>query len=113
MTDQDQVARAEILARLRASREEIRQLLDPPPGATHVEGAGPLSGLGLAGEGFPRSRTMRALMSSKGLTTLGAAAAGLLIARPALVMRLVRVLPAGAFARMLLTRVMTGFRSQR
>jgi hypothetical protein len=113
MSDMEQQARAEVLARLRVSREEILQLLDPPPGAASVDGAAPMSGLRLGGEGFPRSRTMRALMSSKGLTTLGAAAAGLLIARPALALRLVRLLPASAFAKMLLTRAMSGFRAQR
>lgn len=113
MTDPDQEARAEILARLRASRDEIRQLLDRAPGAARMDGATAMSGMGLGGEGFPRSRTMRALMSYKGLTTVGAAAAGLLIARPALVLKLLRVLPASAFARMLLARAMTGFRSQK
>jgi len=52
-------------------------------------------------------------MSSKGLTTLGAAVAGLLLARPALAFKLLRMLPASAFARMLLVRAMTSFRSGR
>ena len=38
--------------------------------------------------GFPRSRTMQMLMSGRGLGTLGALAAGLIVARPALALRL-------------------------
>jgi hypothetical protein len=110
MIDKEQEARAEILARLKTSRDELRQLLDPPPHGTSDEQA---TRPGVSSEGFPRSRTMRALMSSKGLTTLGAAAAGLLVARPALALRLLRMLPASAFARMLLVRAVTAFRSGR
>ena len=106
MTDQDAAARAEILARLEASRAELRRVLEPPPAA----GSGAADG-GYAG-GFPRSRTMQMLMSQRGLGTLGAVAAGLLVARPALALRLLRMLPAGALAKTLLLRAVTAMRSK-
>jgi len=51
-------------------------------------------------------------MSGRGLGTLGAVAAGLLIARPALALRLLRMLPAGAVARMFLMRAITRLRAR-
>jgi hypothetical protein len=99
MTDQDEAARAEILVRLAASREELRRLLLDPP---RNESAGAGSGEALGG--FPRSRTMRMLMNGRGLGTLGAVASGLLIARPALALRLLRMLPVSAVAKTLLLR---------
>lgn len=109
MTDRDEAARAQILARLAVSREELRGVLDPPsaePGGDGSSNGGAQSG------GFPRSRTMQMLMSSRGLGTLGAVAAGLLIARPALALRILRLLPAGGFARMLLMRTFTALRAK-
>jgi len=106
MTDRDEAARAEILARLAASREELRRALDPP---REDAGAGnPTHG----GGGFPRSRTMQALVSGRGLGTIGAAAVGLLIARPGLALRLLRVLPVGAFAKTLLLRTIAALRTK-
>jgi hypothetical protein len=90
MTDRDETAQAEISARLAQSREELRSLLDPPRTESDA-------GNSMAGDypgGFPRSRTMQMLMSGRGLGTLGAVAAGLLVARPALALRLLRMLPA-------------------
>jgi len=100
----DEAARAEILARLAASRAELRDIFEPSPVAN-----------GAAGEGasldeFPRSRTVQMLMSGRGLGTLGALAAGLIVARPALALRLLRMLPTGALGRMLLVRVVTAMR---
>jgi hypothetical protein len=102
----EQAARAEILARLTQSREELRLLLDPPepPAGTSIPGSRP--------DGFPRSRTMQMLMSGRGLGTLGAVAAGLLLARPALALRLLGMLPAGAVARMLATRILSALREK-
>src|SRR5580704_9239560 len=100
MTDRDEAARAEILARLAASREELRRALDPPRNESDAGGSKHSDHSG----GFPRSRTMQMLMSGRGLGTLGAAAAGLLIARPALALRLLRMLPAGAVAKTILLR---------
>jgi len=105
MMDSETAARAAIIARLAASREELRQILEPPP-KNEGNSAGDHPG------GFPRSRTMQMLMSGRGLGTVGAAAAGLLVARPALALRLLRMLPAGALARMLLTRAVIALRSK-
>jgi hypothetical protein len=108
MRDRDAQARAEILARLAESRAELRQVLDPP--RTEPDGSPLPAGRSQA---FPRSRIMKALLSGRGLGTLGAAAAGLLIARPALALRLLRMVPAGAVARMLLIRAVSAMRTQR
>ena len=107
VTDQDAEARAEILARLAESREELRRRLDPS--RDEADGGPP------AGDypgGFPRSRTMKILMSSRGLGTMGAMAAGLLIARPAMALRLLRLLPVSAVARMLMVKAFSALRSK-
>jgi hypothetical protein len=107
VTDRDLEARAEILARLAESREELRRRLDPP--RNEADGGSP------AGDypgGFPRSRTMQMLMSGRGLGTVGAIAAGLLIARPALALRLLRMLPVSAVARMLVLKAFTSLRTR-
>jgi hypothetical protein len=100
-TPRDQAARDAIFARLARSRAKIRRLLEPPTrppdGARPTPSASP--------GGFPRSRTMQALMSGRGLGAVGAAAGGLLLARPALAWRLIRMLPTGAVARMLVVRI--------
>jgi hypothetical protein len=106
MMDREAAARAAIIARLAASREELRRILEPPPKNDGSSAAGAHPG------GFPRSRTMQMLLSGRGLGTVGAAAAGLLVARPALALRLLRMLPAGALARMLLARAVTALRSK-
>jgi hypothetical protein len=108
MRDRDAQARAEILARLAESRAELRQVLDPP--RTEPDGSPLPAGRSQA---FPRSRIMQALLSGRGLGTLGAAAAGLLIVRPALALRLLRMVPAGAVARMLLIRAVSAMRTRR
>jgi len=107
MPDRDPAARAEIRTRLAVSRDELRRVLDPPRNEPNGDGA--------AGDyvgGFPRSRTMRLLMSGRGLGTMGAVAAGLLMARPALALRLLRMLPASALARMILTRSFSALRAK-
>jgi hypothetical protein len=108
MRDRDAQARAEILARLAESRAELRQVLDPP--RTEPDGSPLPAG---RSQEFPRSRIMKALLSGRGLGTLGAAVAGLLIARPALALRLLRMVPAGAVARMLLIRAVSAMRTRR
>jgi hypothetical protein len=105
MTDRDDKARNEILTRLTVSREELRRLLDPPRNEPGSSIPGNHTG------GFPRSRSMRMLMSARGLGTLGAIAGGLLIARPALALRLLRMLPASAVARMLMMKAFTALRA--
>jgi hypothetical protein len=90
-------ARDETLARLAASRAEIRQILDPPPRISTGEGAdGGAPGTGA----FPRSRTMKMLLSGRGVGTVGAVVCGLL-----------RMLPAGAIGRMLLVKAISALRS--
>ena len=107
MTDRDEAARAEILDRLAVSREELRRVFDPP--SNDPDGS---SNGGDRHGGFPRSRTIQMLMSGRGLGLLGAIAGGLFIARPALALRLLRMLPAGSVARMLLIRAFTAMRAK-
>jgi hypothetical protein len=101
MKERDAATRDLIRTRLAQSREQLRLVLDPPPsagnGGTRSSANG---GLG----GFPRSRTMQALLSSRGLGALGALAGGLLIARPALALRLLRLVPASAVGKMLIAK---------
>ncbi len=109
MTDRDEATHAEILARLTQSREELRQVLDPPRNPPDA-GGGP--GTGEQPGAFPRSRTLRMLMSGRGMGTLGAVAAGLLVARPALALRILRMLPANAIGKMLLVRAVGALRAK-
>jgi hypothetical protein len=108
MTDAGR-SREEILAKLAESRAEIRRLLVPPsrsaPGISDVGGDGD-------GGNFPRSRTMRALMTGRGIGTVSAVVGGLLMARPALALRLLRMVPTGAVARILMVKAITAFRSR-
>jgi hypothetical protein len=108
MPDRDEAARLEIRSRLAASRQELRRVLDPPRG----EGDGADGVSGDHPGGFPRSRTMQLLMSGRGLGTVGAVLAGLLLARPTLALRLLRMLPASAVARMVMTRAFGALRAR-
>jgi hypothetical protein len=96
------ISRSDVMAKMAASREELRRVLDPPREQIDANGEAVHNGLG----GFPRSRTMRMLMSSRGLGTLGALAGGLLMARPGLALRLLRFVPAGSVAKILFARAM-------
>jgi hypothetical protein len=107
MTDREDLTRSEIIARLETSREELRRVLDPP----RREAGGAAQDAG--GGGFPRSRTMQMFTSGRGIGTLGAVAAGLLIARPALALRLLRMVPASAVAKTLLLRAVGMMRARR
>ena len=100
-------SRQQALSKLNQSREEIRLLLDPPPSPPGAEGAP-----GPAGSDFPRSRIMRALMSSQGLGAVGALAGGLLIARPALALRLLRLVPASTVGKVLMARLISYWRGR-
>lgn len=106
MIDRDSSARDEIRRKLAQSREEVSRLLDPPRTAAGNGAAGVPDG-----GGFPRSRTMRMLMSSPGLGSLAALAAGLLIARPALALRLLRFLPVSALAKTLIARAVSALKA--
>jgi len=114
MRDGDDASKLDTLSKLAQSRAEIRRVLDPPPRFAHAErlqnatderGDGPQ-------DTFPRSRTMRLLMSGRGIGTVGAVAGGLLMARPALAFKLLRLLPTGAVARMLMLKAVTAFRNR-
>jgi hypothetical protein len=107
MADSEEAARSEILSRLDVSREQLRGIFDPP---RKERGAGAPSSEEEHGE-FPRSRTMRMLLNGRGLATLGTVAAGLFIARPALALRLLRLLPASGIARMILLRAFAALRA--
>jgi len=104
----EEAHRDAIIARLAQSRAEIQALLDPPPEAREQEIG---EALGLDGE-FPRSRLLRALISGRGIGTLGALAGGLLVARPGLIWKLVRSLPMRAVARMLVLRAVAALRER-
>jgi hypothetical protein len=109
MTPGDSSERDAIMARLAQSRGEISRLLEPPPEDSEGERPGPSGAPG----GFPRSRTMRALMTGRGLGAVGALAGGLLLARPRMAWRLLRILPTGAVARMVVGRLMGAMRGKR
>jgi len=108
MVDRDANARSLIHTKLVQSRGELRSILDPPPGEHGGHASAPGNGHG----GFPRSRTMQMLLSSRGLGTLGALAGGLLFARPALALRLLRFVPANAVAKMLMAKVVGALKSK-
>jgi hypothetical protein len=107
MRDRDAAERDLIRIRLAQSREELRLLLDPPPAQSNGSGAAANDH-----SGFPRSRTMQMLLSGRGLGTLGALAGGLLIARPALALRLLRFVPASAVAKMLMARAVSALKGK-
>jgi hypothetical protein len=108
MMDRDAAARSQIHAKLVQSREELRAILDPPPGDYGDGGQAP----GHARAEFPRSRTMQMLMSGRGMGTLGALAGGLLIARPALALRLLRFVPVSSVAKILMARAIGALKSK-
>jgi hypothetical protein len=110
MTQTDEVERQETLARLAQSRAEILRILEPPPqnASSDADGA-----TGEQSDSFPRSRTMKLLLTGRGIGTLGTLIGGLAIARPALVFRLARMIPAGAVARMLLVKGIAALRKKK
>jgi len=123
MATDDAAAKLSTLARLAESRAEIRRVLEPPPRAANRARRGQLregeedhdaDAHGPSGqEGvFPRSRTMRLLLSGRGIGTVGAIIGGLIMARPALALKLLRMLPTGAVARMLMIKAFTAFRAR-
>jgi hypothetical protein len=107
-SDSEDIARSETLAKLAESRRELRRLLEPQRQESAGSGPAPT----YAPDAFPRSRTMQMLMSGRGLGAVGAIIAGLFVARPALALRLLRMLPAGAVARSLALRAFTAMRAK-
>jgi hypothetical protein len=112
MTESDDAMRNETLAKLAQSRAEIRRVLEPPPPRPHHSGPHEARVDESVGGSFPRSRTMKMLLSGRGLGAVGAVVGGLLMARPALAFRLLRMLPTGAVARMLLVKAVTALRAR-
>jgi len=108
MKERDAAARDLIRSKLARSREELRLALEPQPSMSDRGADSSANGIG----GFPRSRTMQALLSSRGLGTLGALAGGLLIARPALALRLLRLVPASAVAKLLMAKAVGALKAK-
>ena len=106
MAAEDAEARQALLDRLAQSRAEMRRILDPPSDPGAEGGAPPLNGH------FPRSRTMRALLSSRGIGAVGALAGGLLIARPALALRMLRMVPVGTVGKLLIAKAIGALRAR-
>jgi hypothetical protein len=109
----DLVARDETIAKMAQTRAEIRRILEPAPrGPQGGDESREMGGADGPPGTFPRSRTMRMLMSGRGMGTAGAVIGGLVLARPALAFKLLRMLPMGAVARMLLVKGITALRSR-
>jgi hypothetical protein len=107
-------AKLETLARLKRSRAEIQRVLEPPPRVSH-EGRDAAFEEGdpdRPNDTFPRSRTMRMLMSARGIGTVGAILGAIFVARPTLMLKIVRVFPAGAVGRFLLVKAVSALRSR-
>jgi hypothetical protein len=100
MTDQDAEKRNQVLARLAQSRGEYRTILDPP----HDNPEDGKTSASLAN--FPRSRTMRTLLSKRGLRALSAVAAAVFLVRPRLALKVWRMLPARMVKRLLIGRAL-------
>ena len=74
MSDASDSTRNDTLARLAQSRAEIRRVLEPPPRIHHDSADGIPDGDD--GGEFPRSRTMRLLLTGRGIGTVGAVVGG-------------------------------------
>lgn len=109
----DDKTRSDILNKMAQSRAEIRRLLEPPPAEPVGNGLyDDGSVVSRSGSQFPRSRTMRMLVSGRGIGAVGAIVGGVLLARPALALRLLRMVPAGAVAKALAIRALTSMRDK-
>jgi hypothetical protein len=109
MIDRDASSRELLLTKLAQSRAQVRAIMDPPRPEPGNQAGNDGGGRGE----FPRSRTMRALLSSKGLGAAGALVGGLLLARPSLALKMLRMVPAGAVGKMLLVKGFEAFKSRR
>jgi hypothetical protein len=93
--------------RLAQTRQELVDLFtsdraEPGPGQPARASAG----------SFPRSRTIRLLLGKQGLGAVAAIVAGILVARPAIAWRLLRLLPIQTFARTMFVRFLTSHGSK-
>jgi hypothetical protein len=112
VTPSDSSERDAILALLAESRTEISRLLERPPETADGDADGVPRPRSSGSAGFPRSRIMQALMSGRGIGAMGAMAGGLLLARPRLAWRLLRMLPTSAVTRMVVARVVGAMRGK-
>jgi hypothetical protein len=97
MIDQSALAPTRPVARLAETRRQLLELFI----SERAEGGE--SGTGV----FPRSRTLRLLLGRHGFGAVSALAGGLLLARPALLWRLLRWAPIRAIAKTMLIRILT------
>jgi hypothetical protein len=99
MLDPSVAAQSRTVAKLAETRRQLIEVFFPE------RGTGPRSEppTGI----FPRSRTLRLLLSRHGFGAVSALAGGLLLARPAMLWRLLRWAPVRALARTLLIRLLT------
>jgi hypothetical protein len=103
MSDTEYLAkRSQVEEKLAATRRELLDLFGSP--ADGGSGRGSRRQRDRQMGGFPRSRTMRLLLSSRGLGALAVTACGFLVSRPALALRLLRLVPLGTVARILAFR---------
>jgi hypothetical protein len=100
MIDQSAVSQTRTLARLAETRRQLLELFLPERDSVGDPSA-PRDGA------FPRSRTLRLLLGRHGVGALSALAGGLLLARPALLWRLLRWGPVRAIAKGMLLRILT------
>lgn len=101
MTEVDPASTIDAQTKLAQSREELRRLLEPQRKDSLQSESQPAG----ASSEFPRSRTLKMLMGNRGLGALGALVGGLLIARPAVALRMLRMLPVRSIAQLLITRL--------
>ena len=94
-------------ARLAQTRRQLVDLFTAARGP--VSSAQPIGG---NADGFPRSRTMRLLLRKQGLGAIATVLAGVLVARPAIAWRLLRLLPLKTFARTMFLRVLAAYGSK-
>ncbi len=94
---EEREARRRITERLGRTRAELKQLLVPPAGEREAnDQASPEAG---EGSGFPRSRTLKLLLSGRGAWTALSLLGGFLISRPALALEILKLLPLGSMSR--------------
>jgi hypothetical protein len=99
MIEQSAGTQTRTVARLAETRRQLLELFLPERNADGTSAPGP-------DDAFPRSRTLRLLLGRHGLGAVSALAGGLLIARPALLWRLLRWAPVRAIAKTLLVRLL-------
>jgi hypothetical protein len=99
MIDQSALAQTRTVARLAETRRQLLELFLP-----ERERRGESEARTGA---FPRSRTLRLLLSRHGFGAVSALAGGLLLARPALLWRLLRWAPIRTIAKTMLLRLLT------